>query len=263
MPELPEVEMYRLYLEASALDQEVADVEVHHPKVTGGEEENLKTLIGDRFVGTRRWGKNLFIETAKSNLLFMHFGMTGNLEYYNASMEAPKYSRVVFHFKNGFDLAYVSKRMFGRLGLVDNIEGYIQDKSIGADALEISEEEFMSKISRKKKNIKGALLDQNVSAGIGNWIADEILYQAKIQPTSHMSHLNKQHLSTIYEKMREIMQVAISVEAVREELPPHYITHYGRKSTVVCPRCKLDIEKTEVGGRGTYACESCQELITT
>ena len=126
MPELPEVEMYRRYLDETALNQKVSNIEVLHPKVVGGKGELLNQLVGDQFTSSKRWGKNLFIQTEKDQTLFMHFGMTGNLEYYSASMEPPKYSRVVFELDNNYNLAYVSKRMFGRVGMVSDIESYIR-----------------------------------------------------------------------------------------------------------------------------------------
>lgn len=260
MPELPEVEMYRLYFDETSLLQKISDIEILHPKVVGGQGELLKEqLTGDQFTGSRRWGKNLFVNTKLNQTLLMHFGMTGNLEYSNASMELPKYARVVFSFQNGFNLAYVSKRMFGRLGMVTDIESYISNKSLGLDALEISEEQLVNALAAKNKNIKGALLDQTVTAGVGNWIADEILFQSRIYPTSLPKNLHPEQLQTIFEKMKEIMKVAIEVDAIRADLPAHYITHYGRKTASIhCPRCKNEIEKTEVGGRGTYACGSCQ-----
>jgi formamidopyrimidine-DNA glycosylase len=258
MPELPEVEMYRRYLNETSMEQQVKHVEILHPKVAGGQEQNLMELTGDWFTKSRRWGKNIFVETRKGQTMFMHFGMTGYLEYYNSSMEHPNYSRVVFEFDNGFNLAYVSKRMFGRIGVTSSIEDHIVAKSLGADALEIDREQFVTRLAGKKKNIKTALLDQSVTAGVGNWIADEILYHTRIHPTSPAGNMSPRQLDDIYEKMREIMQVAIDVEAVREELPLHYITRYGRKKAIECPNCKRVIERTEVGGRGTYACENCQ-----
>lgn len=258
MPELPEVEMYRRYFDETALLQKIANVQINHPKVVGGQGQELLTLVGDQFEKSRRWGKNLFVQTQKNQHLFMHFGMTGSLEYYNESLEAPKYARVVFGFDNGFNLAYVSKRMFGRIGMTDSIDNYISDKSLGNDALEISRDQFTRALYRKKKNIKAALLDQSVTAGVGNWIADEILYHTRIYPTSQTGNLSTHQMDTIYEKMQEIMQVAIEVDAIRGDLPLHYITHYGRKESIDCPNCKSLIERTEVGGRGTYACKVCQ-----
>ena len=259
MPELPEVEMYRRYFEETALQQKISNIEIYHPKVLGAQHQDFSTLlVGDSFQGTQRWGKTLFLNTVKNKTVYMHFGMTGYLEYYNHSLETPKYSRVVFEFENSFNLAYVSKRMFGRIGITLDVENYVTNKSLGEDSLEISEEQFVAALGKKNKNVKAALLDQSVSAGVGNWIADEILYHALVYPTTPVKNLTFDQLQDIFAKMREIMEVAIEVDAIREELPPHYITRYGRKTSIDCPRCKNVIEKTEVGGRGTYACSSCQ-----
>ena len=259
MPELPEVEMYRRYFDETALDQKISDIEILHPKVLSGKHADFQQdLVGDEFQQTQRWGKNLFIRTLKNRNVFMHFGMTGSLEYYSGTVESPKYARVVFHLENNYNLAYVSKRMFGRLGVIPDIDQYINERSLGLDALEITEEDFSKVLSAKSKNIKAGLLDQSVTAGVGNWIADEILYHARIYPTSKIKNLSTLQLGEVYQKMREIMQVAIEVEAIREELPPHYITRYGRKTSITCPHCKSTIDKTEVGGRGTYACSNCQ-----
>ena len=259
MPELPEVEMYRRYFEGTALHQKINRIEIHHPKVLGAQFENFSTLlVGDSFQSTQRWGKTLFLSTAKNKTVYMHFGMTGYLEYYNHSLEAPKYSRVVFSFENGFNLAYISQRMFGRLGVTLDVQNYVASKSLGKDSLEISKEQFTTDLAKKNKNIKAALLDQSVSAGVGNWIADEILYHALVYPTTPVKNLAFNQLQDIFAKMREIMEVAIEVDAIRDQLPPHYITKYGRKTSIDCPRCKNVIDKTKVGGRGTYACSICQ-----
>ena len=262
MPELPEVEMFRRYFDETALEQKISDVHISHPKVAAGQEEQLMSLIGDQFAKSQRWGKNMFVETINSRTVFMHFGMTGHLEYYHSSVETPKYARVIFRFDNGYNLAYVSKRMFGRIGLTDGVSEYVTSKSLAQDAMDISKEQFIDGLASKKKNIKTALLDQNVTAGVGNWIADEILYHAKIYPTSPTQDLSKKQLGTIFDKMQEIIGMAIEVEAVRESLPNHYITRYGRKGTITCPNCNSPIERTEVGGRGTFACEYCQVVVS-
>ncbi|GJM30926.1 MAG: formamidopyrimidine-DNA glycosylase [Cyclobacteriaceae bacterium] len=260
MPELPEVEIFRQYFTETSLNQSILEVEINHPKVVRGHEEILKKLAGDQFTGAKRWGKTMFIETGHNHILFMHFGMTGNLNYYHSTVESPKYARVIFSFESGFKLAYVSKRMFGRLGVTKSIADYAKEKSLGKDALEITESEFTDALAGKNKNIKAALLDQQVTAGVGNWIADEILYQSGIYPTTRTRDLNRQQLITTYKKMQEVVKSAIAIDAVREELPAHYITRYGRKTSISCPGCSNTIERTEVGGRGTYACGKCQQI---
>lgn len=259
MPELPEVEMYRRYFNETSLNQVIRKVDILHPKVVGGQDELLMQLSGDKFVHTDRWGKTLLVQPAEGNTLFMHFGMTGHLEYYSSTIDIPKYTRVVINFESGFNLAYVSKRMFGRVGVTASLSDYVDQKSLGEDALLISEATFIGAISGKNKNIKAALLDQSVTAGVGNWIADEILYQTKIYPTTRTHDLSEKQLTSIFKSMQDVMNTAIKVDAVREDLPESYITRYGRKSSIACPDCGTTIERVEIGGRGTFACSQCQK----
>ena len=262
MPELPEVEIFKRYFDETSLHQKIKGVQILHPKVVESPQLD-EVLTGDAFESSRRWGKNLFVLTNKGKTANMHFGMTGHLEYYHHSVETPKYTRVVFQFENDYNLGYISKRMFGRLGLVAGVDQYIADKSLAVDALEIDLEGFTENVQKRKKNIKAVLLDQGTAAGVGNWIADEILYQSRIHPSSPSQSLNPQQISTIYGHMQGIIQTAIDTDSVREQLPDHYITRYGRKTTISCPNCQNDIEKTVVAGRGTYACSHCQSVLTS
>ncbi len=260
MPELPEVEIIRQYLDQTALNHKIVGVKVEHPKVLEGSASEInQLLVGHSFTQTKRWGKNLFLLTNHPDLvIYMHFGMTGKVEYLHDSVELPPYTRVWFSFDNGYILSYISKRMFGRLGIAASVEGYVKNKSLAADALEIDLDSFAGKVRGRKRNIKSVLLDQAVTAGVGNWIADEILFQSGIHPTTTAQALSEPQIEGIFEQMREIIDRAISVEAQRSQLPDNYITHYGRKSNIECPRCGTEIVKTVVGGRGTYACETCQ-----
>jgi len=259
MPELPEVEIYNRYLQETSLAQPIKSVEVLNAKILDSPvEEFMEVLPGQSFTETQRWGKNLFVSTSQG-VMNMHFGMTGNLEYFHQSVETPKYSRVVFQFNNDYALAYVSKRMFGRVSLIPGIEEYVQQKSLADDALNIGQDQFAANVLKKKKNIKAVLLDQSTAAGVGNWIADEILYQARIHPTTPSRDLHQDQVQLIYQHMQDIINTAINTDSIREQLPVHYITKYGRKTTISCPNCGSDIPKTVVAGRGTYACDNCQQ----
>ncbi len=257
MPELPEVEIFRRYFDETALDQKINKVHVLHPKVVETP-SIVEEIEGHSFESTQRWGKNLFVHTSGGKTLNMHFGMTGYLEYYHHSLEIPKYARVVFDFESDYHLGYISKRMFGRIGLIESTDTYIKDKGLAGDAMQIELASFKNNVLKRKKNVKAVLLDQGTAAGVGNWIADEILFQSRIHPTIPSQSLDHEQIDTIYSHMQGIIQTAIDTQSVREDLPPHYITKYGRKTTITCPNCSNNIEKTVVAGRGTYACVTCQ-----
>ncbi len=138
MPELPEVETFKRYLDKTSLNQIIKSLKVIDNRVLDVNESDLKKLvINDQFQSTIRYGKYLLIKLEKGYLI-MHFGMTGDLEYYDKKEEDPSYSKVIFHFDNGFNLAYISLRMFGRLYVAETVEDFIERKKLGPDAFKMS-----------------------------------------------------------------------------------------------------------------------------
>ncbi|GAH10571.1 unnamed protein product, partial [marine sediment metagenome] len=96
--------------------------------------------------------------------------------------EPPKFSKVIFHFNNGFNLAYISIRMFGKVSVANSIEEYLERKKLGPDAYKMTLQEFQEAVRRRKAIAKNALLNQSFIAGVGNIYSDEILFRTKIHP---------------------------------------------------------------------------------
>ena len=142
MPELPEVETLKRYLDKTSLNQIVRSIKVIDNRVLDVDESYLKkSVINYKFESSTRHGKYLLVNLGKRYLI-MHFGMTGDLEYYNKKDVDPNFSKVIFSFNNGFNLAYTSRRMFGRLDIADSIEEFIEKKKLGPDAFKMSLEQF-------------------------------------------------------------------------------------------------------------------------
>ena len=130
MPELPEVETFKRYLDKTSLKQTIKDIQVTDSRILKSEENDLvATLEGKRFESSIRHGKYLLVYI-KPRYIVMHFGMSGDLEYYDNKDDPPKFSKVIFHFNNGFNLAYISIRMFGKVFIANSIEEFIATKSI-------------------------------------------------------------------------------------------------------------------------------------
>ncbi len=184
MPELPEVEMRRLYLEATAFNQPIDSVMVEDNKLLTSDPTTLQEKLYNRqFISTQRVGKNLFINTDDpAVILRMHFGMTGDLAYYHKSVDRPKHARIVFFFKNGFCLGFICPRKFERIGLITSVKSYLTQKKIAPDALTINVPTLTVKLRKRHSPIKPVLLDQATTAGMGNWIVDEVLFQANVHP---------------------------------------------------------------------------------
>ncbi|MHA1471779.1 MAG: DNA-formamidopyrimidine glycosylase family protein, partial [Promethearchaeota archaeon] len=168
MPELPEVETFKRYLDKTSLKQTIKNVQVMDERILNTGEINLKHFVkGKRFESSTRHGKYLFVHL-KPGYVILHFGMSGDLEYYDAKEEPPKFSKVIFHFNNGFNLAYISIRMFGKVGIANSIKEFIENKKLGPDAYKMTLEDFKEAIQRRSAIAKNALLNQNFIAGIGN-----------------------------------------------------------------------------------------------
>ncbi|CAN5348655.1 DNA-formamidopyrimidine glycosylase [soil metagenome] len=259
MPELPEVESFRRYFETNSLDKKVEKVSVHDKKVLSVSEEDLKkAIVGNKFKSTSRLGKNLIVHLSTGNLLTIHFGMTGYLQYFSRNEDLPKFSRVVFHFSKEHSLSFVCRRKFGRIDLAEDIKNFQLRKQIGPDAMELSFDDFYEVFYKKNSILKAGLLDQSNIAGIGNWLADEIAFQAKLHPGSPFNKLSRKDYQTIHKKMREIINIAIDERSDYSKFPDNFFVNY-RKEDTPCPRCEGLVQKISLAGRTTYFCPSCQK----
>jgi formamidopyrimidine-DNA glycosylase len=165
MPELPDVESYRRYLDANALHHKIARVEVESPGVLEDTSpQGLgRMLKGKRFESTRRHGKYLFAKLDGEEWLGMHFGMTGKLEYVNNKEELPNHTRCLFKFDNGFDLAYIAPRKLGRIVPVDSPDDH-RIPQVGTGCPE-SEPEGIHGTGAPARGQGEALVDESVGHG--------------------------------------------------------------------------------------------------
>ncbi len=260
MPELPEVAIYQQYFHHTALHKKVTGVEVEDERVILLPVETLREeLKGQTFESTDRIGKQLFIKLSRGKYLSMHFGMTGRLKYFKDKEDRPRFTKVLFSLDDGFHLAFICPRILGRIGITDHPETFGKKKKLGQDALKISQEDFVKKVSGKKGLIKPLLMNQRTVAGLGNWIVDDMLYQCGIHPETPANHLDEKQINQLYEKMRYIIQTTIDLEARYDDFPVHFlITHReeGADSTLYNGK----IIRLVVGDRGTYICPEGQEI---
>jgi formamidopyrimidine-DNA glycosylase len=262
MPELPDVEYFRKYMNSTSLNKKIVGVEVKNSKIIGriSPAALKKQLMGNKLKITKRLGKNLFAGLSNKKWLTMHFGMTGYLKYYKNNQDAPRHVRLLINFDNGYHLAYDCMRMLGKVDLVDDLPGFIKSKKLGVDPIEdkLSFKEFSGLFKSKNGSIKTGLMNQSILAGIGNIYADEILFQSYIHPVSNIERLSEDDLKKIYQKMNTVLKRAISVNADHEELPTNYLlTH--RKAGEDCPKCGGKIKKHTIGGRSSYFCSKHQK----
>ncbi|HEY9149582.1 MAG TPA: DNA-formamidopyrimidine glycosylase family protein, partial [Gammaproteobacteria bacterium] len=118
MPELPDVEAYKRYLDATALHSAVEQVEVQAPEILEGTTpQGLgRALKGHVFANSRRHGKYLLVQLDDGPWLTLHFGMTGDLLYHRQDVNTPAHTQCRFSFGNGYELDYIAPRKLGHIG---------------------------------------------------------------------------------------------------------------------------------------------------
>src|SRR5438876_7855341 len=162
MPELPDVETFKRYLNATSLHQRIANVDVRSAYVLKGvsARELERRLKRRRFESSRRHGKHLFVRADGDLWLRLHFGMTGSLRYFKHEEQAPRHTRVLFVFGNAHRLAFEDQRKFGEIGLIEDVNEFLKKRALGPDALDITLSQFREILGRHRGSVKTILLNQ-------------------------------------------------------------------------------------------------------
>ena len=248
MPELPEAERARQTLE-TALHRRIASVDdrdsyVCRPHPPG---EIADALVGHELASAHRRGKFLWLETDDGPTLGLHLGMAGRILVDGAARTPSRWDRFAIEFDDGSRLALRDKRRLGRAVIDPDFS------HVGPDAGDIGRDEFRARIGRGHTAIKARLLNQGALAGVGNLLADQTLWQARISPPRDTGDLSTEDLDRLRRELRSALRSAIRKGGV------HTGSFVGaRRGTGVCPRDGHDLEKATVGGRTTYWCPECQ-----
>jgi formamidopyrimidine-DNA glycosylase len=259
MPELPDVEVFRRYLESTVLHKRIRTVEVYsHRILEGVSGKRLKsTLEGAALENTARHGKYLFARLDKGQELVLHFGMTGFLRYYKNEEREPGHERLRLRMENGYSLAYDDQRLLGRVFLAPDRDRFIDQRNLGPDALKVDFQEFAQILGRGRGAIKSTLMNQKMLAGLGNIYTDEILFQARFHPETPVGSLGENQLRVVHGHMRAVLEQAIDARADPGRMPRNFLLP-RRDEKESCPRCGGKVRKITVSGRAAYLCPACQ-----
>ncbi|MBP5301605.1 MAG: DNA-formamidopyrimidine glycosylase [Bacilli bacterium] len=271
MPELPEVETVKQYLDKVIKNKVISDVVILHNNIICGDYDFFKkSVIGKKIVQIKRYGKYLIFVLDKKFVILAHLRMEGKYIFFKNQENISKYARVVFFFKNGGILNYDDSRAFGKIHIKNKSNYFLTDplKKIGQEAIEnINVNQFYNLIHKKKKNIKTILLDQSIISGIGNIYVTEILFKSKISPLTKANKLNKNDLSTILKNAKCILLDAIKLHGCsaksftyssnKKGQYQNFLQIYG-KNKGNCPVCNNKLTKIKISNRGTIYCNKCQ-----
>ena len=260
MPEWPDVEIFKRYLDATSLHQKIQMVTVLSQKILKdtSPESLRQALEGQYFESSIHYGKYLFSEIDNRERLVMHFGMTGSLKYCRQGDANGSHDRIVFAFNNGYKLVYVCQRLFGRVGLVKSVDGFLKSYGQGPDAMRIDIDRFRQIFEKARGRVKPTLMNQKIIAGIGNIYSDEILFQAGVNPAAFCSILTDADVKKLYHNTKKVLKRAVERKADPWKLPQSYLLpHRSRGET--CPRCNRKIQTRKIAGRTAFYCPECQK----
>jgi formamidopyrimidine-DNA glycosylase len=184
--------------------------------------------------------------------------MTGFLRYFKDEEKAPPHARVLFIFEKKLRLAFVDQRMFGEIGLIEDVNEFLKKRALGPDALDISLSQFRKIFGKHPGAVKTILLNQKLIAGIGNIYADEILFRARMHPATDAAHLSEKTVGKLFRATRYILEKAIEAKADADHMPKSWLLpHRGKGGK--CPRCGRALKTAQVGGRTAWFCAHCQK----
>jgi formamidopyrimidine-DNA glycosylase len=259
MPELPDVALYKRYLDATSLHRRIDRVRVADAGVLGDVPAQVlrETLPGRRFQSTRQHGKHLFVQVEGDDdrWLLLHFGMTSFPKYFVQETSAPPHPRIVVHFGDGSALAYSSRRKLGEVDLVGRPEDTIALRGLGPDPLHprMDQETFRRLARGRSGVVKSLLMNQSVLAGIGNIYSDEMLFDVGLHPATPVEALDPGQVDDLHGSMLITLDLAIDRDADPRRMPRSGLLPY-REAGASCPRCGGRIVRERVAGRMAYFC---------
>ncbi len=257
MPELPEVEAARRAAQRVAAGRRISEVWVaDDPIVFEGvaPARVRRALVGRRVKAVRRHGKHLWLELDRRPWPCLHFGMTGGIHVTRANLGGaarraavpaqravrlvsdgavdrpdwpPRFTKLHLRFAGGGELALADGRRLGRIRLRQDPPTEPPISALGFDALRAmpTPARFHAMLRGRTSPIKAVLLDQSFAAGIGNWIADEVLYQAGIAPKRRASTLSPAEAGRLRTRIRSVIGGAVRAGSDSDRFPRWWLFH--------------------------------------
>jgi formamidopyrimidine-DNA glycosylase len=281
MPELPEVETVRRGLNQLTLDRPITGGEILLPRTIAYPATADEFLAGIDRTSIKTWhrrGKYLYAQlvypssTQPAGFLGVHLRMTGQLLWLEPQEPLHKHTRVRIFLSQG-ELRFVDQRTFGKMWWIPptmQLERAISGLAkLGPEPFDpaFSLDYFTAKLHKSHRNIKTAILDQNLVAGLGNIYADEALFLSRIHPSTPANRLQSAQIEALHQAAISVLTTAIEQGGTTFS---NYLNvrgvngNYGgvawvyNRTSQPCRVCGTPIAKIRLGGRGTHYCPHCQ-----
>ena len=274
MPELPEVETVCRALSKVIKNSRIKKIEFYRKDLRWQVKDNLEvSLKNNIFMDPYRRGKYILIPTNTDKIFLIHLGMSGQIRIKKKDIvqKHDHMSMIVENNNKHFVITYNDSRRFGYIDLFKKKElrEHFLLSKIGVEPLgrELTTEYLQNNFKKRVINIKNALIDQKIIAGIGNIYASEILYKAKINPLRKVNSLSQNDLNSIITFTKIILKKSIDVggTTIRDHMQPDGSLGYFKQKLQVygkvnekCKTCNSFIVKEVISNRSTFICKHCQ-----
>lgn len=269
MPELPEMEHYRIELSKHLLDKEITGVQINREKSLNIAEALFKErVIGRKIIFVERRAKHLLFHLDNGRRLLLHL-MLGGLIYLGDKEDRPsRNTQVEIEFASEEVLYFIGLR----LGYLHEMSAREADEALshlGPEPLgrKMNLELFKKLLKKRRGSLKTVLVNQDVISGIGNCYADEIAFAARLRPTVKVQNLGEEDLERLYEAMRETlsemteaggyMELPLTRDDIVTGGANDRLKVYDREGEP-CPRCADRIVREEMNGRKVFYSPGCQ-----
>jgi formamidopyrimidine-DNA glycosylase len=268
MPEVPDLEAIRGFLNQRVVGKSVIKVEVFIPVVLRIPRDEFQRLMtGDTMGDIHRHGKFLLFSLGSGRVMVINAMLTGRFAYVSPSTRRRARTCLTLTLDDGHELRYADERLMGRVYLValDALDSVPQFAEMGPDVLspELTAAAFGERLRKFNGQIKSILVNHRFVAGIGNAYSDEILWEAGIHPYRKRTQLAPEDVTRLYGAMHAVFDWANPIVAAKmsesldyEEWRDHLRVH--RRGGEPCPRCGGKISEITAGQRITSFCRNCQ-----
>jgi formamidopyrimidine-DNA glycosylase len=268
VPELPEVEALASFLRENAVGRVVTRVDLAAVQAIKTFDPPLTALGGLEVTGASRHGKFLDLDVSGVHLV-VHLARAGWLHWRTGLPPAPPKPgkgplalRVHLEDGEGFDLTEQGTRKGLAVYVVRSPSEVPGIARLGPDALQVDREQFAALMAARSGQLKGALTDQTLIAGIGNAYSDEILHAARLSPFKGADKLKDDELVRLFDAMRETL-----TEALGRQVGQKAATMKGEKRSglqvhartgLPCPVCGDTVREVSFADTSLQYCPTCQ-----
>ena len=218
-------------------------------------------LPGKKLRKIHTHGKQMLFEFSGGHWLWLHLGMTGDLTAPVEPYEAAKHDHLVLHLRENA-LIFKDPRMFGAVRYYEGkgapefwqaLPPQPQDKAFTVARLTAA-------LARHPRTpLKALLLDQAIFPGIGNWMADEIMWQTRLLPQTPAGSLDATTIKTLHRNVQKVAKVSLdSIGRDWTDPPDSWLFSHRWAKGHACPRCKGSLIRAELRGRTACWCPHCQ-----